>query len=171
MEEAANETSTGRGNERSPERIRQDIAVKRQELAKTVERLGERIEETLDWRYQVARHPLLAMIMAAGVGFVVFNKVGRLRHASANPLLNGAGDVAERAGPRGPTSANETLFENLSLGSSLGAALGTAALRVGTTLLAKKIKAAVAARQTPRNGEAPFGRSRPLRGGAWGVSR
>jgi hypothetical protein len=170
MNEAANGTSTERGNERSPDRIRQEIAVKRQELAKTVERLGERIEETLDWRYQVARHPLLAMIMAAGVGFVVFNTVGR-RRASTNPLLNGAADVAERAGPGGPPSVKGALFENLSLGPSLGAALGTAALRVGTALLAKKIKAAVAARQTPRNGDAPFGRSRPLRGGAWGVSR
>jgi hypothetical protein len=170
MNEAANGT-TERGNERSPDRIRQDIAVKRQELAKTVERLGERIEETLDWRYQVGRHPLLAMIMAAGVGFVVFNKVGRLRHATANPLLNGAGDVAERVVAGGPTAVKGALFENLSLGPSLGAALGTAALRVGTTLLAKKIKAAVAARHTPRNGDAPFSRSRPVRGGAWGVSR
>jgi hypothetical protein len=171
MNVAANGTSTERGNERSPDRIRQDIAVKRQELAKTVERLGERIEETLDWRYQVGRHPLLAMIMAAGVGFVVFNKVGRLRHATANPLLNGAGDVAERVVAGGPTAVKGALFENLSLGPSLGAALGTAALRVGTTLLAKKIKAAVAARHTPRNGDAPFSRSRPVRGGAWGVSR
>ncbi len=45
------------GPERSAEEIRQDIAAKRESISETVDRLGERIQETLDWREYVVEYP------------------------------------------------------------------------------------------------------------------
>jgi ElaB/YqjD/DUF883 family membrane-anchored ribosome-binding protein len=57
--------------ERSAEAIRQDIAAKRDSISETVDRLGERIQESLDWREYIGKYPLLALGLAAGTGFLV----------------------------------------------------------------------------------------------------
>jgi len=57
--------------ERSSEEIRQDIFERRESLLNTVDRLGGRIQEKLDWREQVSQHPFLVMGAAAGVGFLL----------------------------------------------------------------------------------------------------
>ena len=56
---------------RSAEAIRQDIAAKRETISETVDKLGERIQETLDWREYIAEYPVVAIGLAAGVGFLV----------------------------------------------------------------------------------------------------
>jgi ElaB/YqjD/DUF883 family membrane-anchored ribosome-binding protein len=56
--------------ERSAERIRQDIAAKRETISETVDRLGERIQEKLDWRGYVAEYPYAAIGAAAGLGLI-----------------------------------------------------------------------------------------------------
>lgn len=57
--------------ERSAEAIRQDIAAKRDSISETVDKLGERIQETFDWREYVGNYPLVALGLAAGLGFMV----------------------------------------------------------------------------------------------------
>lgn len=57
--------------ERSTDEIRQDIAARRETITETVDKLGERIHETLDWKQYVADYPLVALGLAAGVGFLV----------------------------------------------------------------------------------------------------
>jgi ElaB/YqjD/DUF883 family membrane-anchored ribosome-binding protein len=57
--------------ERSAEAIRQDIAAKRDSISETVDKLGERIQETFDWREYVGNYPWVALGLAAGVGFMV----------------------------------------------------------------------------------------------------
>lgn len=57
--------------ERSAEEIRHDIAAKRESISETVDRLSDRVQETFDWRTHVARHPLAAIGVAAGVGILV----------------------------------------------------------------------------------------------------
>ena len=44
-------------DERSAREIRQDIAAKRETISETVDKLGERIHQTLDWREYVAEYP------------------------------------------------------------------------------------------------------------------
>lgn len=58
-------------DERSAHEIRQDIAAKRETIADTVDKLGERIHQTFDWREYVASYPAIALGLAAGVGLVV----------------------------------------------------------------------------------------------------
>src|SRR5215510_14620913 len=59
------------GAERSAEEIRQDIAARRESITDAVDRLSDRFQQTLDWRTQVSDYPLVAIGVAAGVGFLV----------------------------------------------------------------------------------------------------
>jgi len=58
-------------SERSAEEIRHDIAERREAITETVEKLNDRVQETLDWRSYVTEHPLAAIGLAAGAGFVI----------------------------------------------------------------------------------------------------
>jgi ElaB/YqjD/DUF883 family membrane-anchored ribosome-binding protein len=61
----------GETPERSAEAIRQDIAAKRDSISETVDKLGERIQESLDWREYISKYPMLALGLAAGAGFLI----------------------------------------------------------------------------------------------------
>ena len=54
---------------RSTEDIRQDITKEEQNLSQTVEQIGERIKEKLDWRAYVKDSPYWALGAAAGLGY------------------------------------------------------------------------------------------------------
>ncbi len=68
---ATQRREAGETPERSAEAIRQDIAAKRDSISETVDRLGERIQETFDWREYIAKYPWVALGVAAGLGFWV----------------------------------------------------------------------------------------------------
>jgi hypothetical protein len=57
--------------DRSSEEIRQDIAAKRESITETVERIGDTVNRTLDWRTYAADYPLVAIGAAAGLGFLL----------------------------------------------------------------------------------------------------
>ena len=50
--------------------IRQDIAQGGENISQTVEQLGQRIQEKLDWREYVKASPYLTLGAAAGLGFL-----------------------------------------------------------------------------------------------------
>lgn len=54
---------------RDLDHVLRDIAVRREGISKTVDRLGGRVDEALDWRIHIARHPYVVFVAAAGVGF------------------------------------------------------------------------------------------------------
>lgn len=58
------------GVERSAEEIRQDIAARRESITDTVDRMSDRFQQTLDWKAYVSDHPLAALGVAAGLGFL-----------------------------------------------------------------------------------------------------
>ena len=58
-------------SQRSAEEIRQDIAAKRDSISQTVDRLGDRLHQKLDWREQVTQHPYVALGTAAAVGVLL----------------------------------------------------------------------------------------------------
>ncbi len=57
-------------SERSAAEIRHDIAAKRESISETVDKLGERIHESLDWREYVAEYPYVALGITAGLGLL-----------------------------------------------------------------------------------------------------
>jgi hypothetical protein len=81
---------------RNAEEIRQDIAARRAAIATTVDRLSDRVDESLDWRTHVSNHPLAALGVAAGVGIVlsrVFKPRPSQRQLVFEALTNGADDT------------------------------------------------------------------------------
>ena len=58
-------------SERSAAEIRQNIAVEKELIADKVHKLSDRIDETLDWKSQVTKRPILFMGIAAGVGMLL----------------------------------------------------------------------------------------------------
>lgn len=68
-------------------RLRQEIAVRRQRLDRSLDQLEHRVSEDLDWRRRVAAHPFLVLAGAALLGFTL----GRLtagRRPPSGRLLN-----------------------------------------------------------------------------------
>jgi len=63
--------SGGKPLERSSEEIRQDIFANMESLSETIDQLGDRMEETFDWRAHMARHPYIVLGAAAGLGFLL----------------------------------------------------------------------------------------------------
>ena len=60
------EADVGRGSED----IRQDIAKEKESISQTVEQIGERIKEKIDWRGYVKDSPYWALGAAAGLGYL-----------------------------------------------------------------------------------------------------
>ncbi len=60
---------------RSAEEIKNDIELKKQVISQTVDQINVRLHEGMDWRSHVRRHPLLALGVAAGLGFFVSSKL------------------------------------------------------------------------------------------------
>jgi len=56
--------------ERSSEDIRQDINIEKKNISQTVEQIGERINEKLDWRGYVKESPYWALGATAGLGYL-----------------------------------------------------------------------------------------------------
>lgn len=56
--------------ERSTEDIRQDIGKAKENISQTVEQIGDRIKEKMDWRGYVNDSPYWALGAAAGLGYL-----------------------------------------------------------------------------------------------------
>jgi ElaB/YqjD/DUF883 family membrane-anchored ribosome-binding protein len=69
---------SGRGD-RSAAEIRQDLEEHRRSISHTVDELNRRLHESLEWRRYVADHPLAALGVAAGAGFLASRLVPRRR--------------------------------------------------------------------------------------------
>jgi ElaB/YqjD/DUF883 family membrane-anchored ribosome-binding protein len=93
MAEELNDLKSG---ERSADQIRREIAAKRESLTDAVERLGDKIHETVDWRGYITRHPYAAVGVAAGAGLVVSRVLARRRHSSpAQKIIDALSDTAD----------------------------------------------------------------------------
>lgn len=91
----AERNEVGQDAERSSERIRQDIVAKRETISGTVDRLGERINEKLDWRGYVRRYPYAVLGTAAGVAFVASALILRRRRSPMEKVADSIADAVE----------------------------------------------------------------------------
>jgi len=56
---------------RTAEQLRQSIAAEKELISETVERMGEKLRNTVDWRMYVREHPFLSLGAAASLGFLI----------------------------------------------------------------------------------------------------
>jgi len=75
------------GGDRSIEEIRNNIEQTRSEITNTVDKLGERLKETVDWRSYVTEYPLIAVGGAALVGFYLTRKLLTPKRSPTEELL------------------------------------------------------------------------------------
>jgi hypothetical protein len=109
--------------ERSAEDIRQDIAKDKENISLTVEQIGERINEKLDWRGYVKDSPYWALGAAAGLGYLG----SRLFIRRTTPVERIIGSIAEEV--RG------------SVGGLLAGAAGSGLIKVTLMGIATKVAA------------------------------
>ncbi|HSE98696.1 MAG TPA: hypothetical protein VLD57_10570 [Blastocatellia bacterium] len=86
-------------DQRSAQEIRQDIAAKRETISETVDKLGDRIQQTLDWREYVSEYPFVALGAAAGLGFILasmFRPKPSPRDRIMDALAESLEDVTDR---------------------------------------------------------------------------
>jgi ElaB/YqjD/DUF883 family membrane-anchored ribosome-binding protein len=84
---------------RSAEEIRRDIASTRESITETVDQLSNRFEQKLDWRTYVSDHPLAALGVAAGIGFLasgLFRRRGSSKHRVTDAFANAVEDLTDR---------------------------------------------------------------------------
>jgi len=137
--------------ERSAEKIRHDIADKRESLSKTVDRLEERIHQTLDWREYISDHPYAALGIAAGLGFLIWG-IFRPRPTSRERIMEALAESAEGLADRfGETGSNLPLEKESGLGRAVKATVTTAATKAALDLLSRGIRGSL--QRAPRGAE------------------
>ncbi|HJQ23128.1 MAG TPA: hypothetical protein VKA60_04375 [Blastocatellia bacterium] len=121
--------------ERSAEAIRQDIAAKRDSISETVNKLGERVQETLDWREYVGKYPLLALGLAAGAGFLV---AGLFKHEPTprERIMDAVAEIAEDFADRardvmGEALPGKTTGPTMAIKAAVTGAIAKAAIDFG----------------------------------------
>jgi hypothetical protein len=63
--------STAGAPGRSPQQIRRDIEIQREQLGRSVETLRDKVGELTDWRRQVSEHRQELIVGAAVAGFLI----------------------------------------------------------------------------------------------------
>jgi ElaB/YqjD/DUF883 family membrane-anchored ribosome-binding protein len=92
---------------RSSDEIRRDINSEKERITDTVERLGTRIQQKLDWQEYVRRHPLAVVGAAAGVGLVIARMIVR----RPSPMERVIGEFRDmRMREQGPSLLKVTLL-------------------------------------------------------------
>ena len=110
---------------RSAEAIRQDIAAKRETISETVDKLGERIHESLDWREYIAEYPVAAIGVAAGVGFLVsgiFTGLLKHRPTPQERIMDAFAELSEDLTDRVSGIAGDVIKKKLVSGKTVKAA-------------------------------------------------
>src|SRR5215216_3711134 len=108
-------------NERSAETIRQDIAAKRETITETVDKLSERIHETLDWREYIGQYPIVALGVAAGLGFLV-SGIFKHRPTPQERIADAVAELTEDLTDRISGIAGDTIKKKLISGKTVKAA-------------------------------------------------
>jgi hypothetical protein len=110
--------------ERSTEDIRRDITKKEENISRTVEQIGERIQEKLDWRGYVKVSPYWALGAAAGLGFLA-SGMFRTRATPMERIMNSvAGEVRGSLDGLRDLAAGPGLIKVTLLGIAAKAAAG-----------------------------------------------
>jgi hypothetical protein len=123
--------------ERSAEEIRHDIEAKRENISETVDLIGERIQERLDWRSYVGEHPFVALGVAAGVGLVLSGLFKR-RPTPRERMLEALADSMEDTGYQVRNYLGEVLHRDNRIGTAVKGAATALATRVAIEFLKRK---------------------------------
>lgn len=146
-------------DERSAQEIRQDIAAKRETISETVDKLGERIHQTLDWREYVAEYPGVALGLAAGVGFLVA-RVFKREPTPQERIMDAVADIAEDLTDRISDVAGDVIKRKLVSGKTVKAAIFAMVTKAAVDFAKQKALTAMAGNNRPADNHQTFARER-----------
>lgn len=147
--------------ERSAEEIRQDIAAKRETITETVDKLGERIQETLDWREYIAQYPYVALGLAAGLGFLV-SGIFKRNPTPTERMVDALADSVEDITDRFRDSLGDVIPKKKGPGRTVKAAVTGAVTTAATNFIKNRVSAKLglgsgeqsgARRESPRSSQ------------------
>lgn len=113
------------GPDRSADEIRNDIAARRESISQTVNRLGERIHETLDWKGYIARYPYASIGVAVGAGLIV-GSLMRRRSTPSERIVNALADKIGELGDDLRDSVRKVFLKTAAPGLFKGTFYGVA---------------------------------------------
>lgn len=142
---------------RTADAIRQDIAATRESISGTVDRLGERIHENLDWRSYVTQYPIVAVGFAAGTGFVM-SAIFKRRPTPRERMLEAVADSVEEITDRFRNNIGDIIQKKNSGMGDTFKKLIAGAITAGLSSVVKKkanqLVTAPALTQTPKQPDA-----------------
>jgi hypothetical protein len=123
---------------RSAEAIRHDIAVKRESISETVDKLGERISETFDWREYVAEYPAVVLGLAAGAGFLIAG-IFRRRPTPRERIMDAIAELSEDMKDRVGDAMVGIVQKKLISGRTVKAAATAIATKAALDFIKRKV--------------------------------
>jgi ElaB/YqjD/DUF883 family membrane-anchored ribosome-binding protein len=136
------------GPERSAREIRQDIAATRENISETVDKLGERIHQTLDWREYVAEYPAVALGVAAGIGFL-FSGIFKRRETPQERIMDAIAELTEDFTGRISDVAGDVIKRKVISSKTVKAAITATVAKAAIDFAKQKARAAWMEQRSP----------------------
>ena len=141
---------------RSANAIRNDIASKRESISETVDKLGEKISQTFDWREYVAQYPAIALGLTAGCGFLLAG-IFKRNPTPKERILDAIAELTEEATDRVQDAVTGMVQKRLVSRSTLRAAITTMATKAAVDFVKQKLTTASVS--SPRQPRGPMSRA------------
>jgi hypothetical protein len=135
---------------RSAQAIRSDIAATRESISETVDKLGEKISQTFDWREYVAQYPAIALGLTAGCGFLLAG-IFKRRPTPRERILDAIAEVTEETTDRVQDAVTGLIQKRLVSSSTLKAAITTMATKAAVDFLKQKLLTGSPSQQSRRS--------------------
>jgi len=146
MVETTNVAIQQRAHEDAPDRstfaIRQDIAAKRESISETVDKLGDRIQESLDWREYVTEYPAISLGVAAGAGFLIAG-VFKRRPSPRERIMEAVAELTEDMTDRVGGVMAGVIQKKLISGRTVKAAAATMIAKAVVDIVKKQISSSL----------------------------
>jgi ElaB/YqjD/DUF883 family membrane-anchored ribosome-binding protein len=140
--------------DRSANAIREDIVAKRESIAETVDKLGERIHETFDWHEYVAEYPVTTLALAAGAGFLMAG-IFKRRPTPQERILDAVAELTEEMTDRVGDVMSGVIQQKLVSGRTVKAAATALITRAAIDFAKSKLRAAAFDNNTRAFGQRP----------------
>lgn len=141
-------------SERSANEIRQNIAAERETISETVDKLGDRIQQTFDWREYVAEYPAVALGLAAGTGLLL-SAVFRRHPSPQERIVDAIADLTEDLTERISGVAGDVITRKIIPGRTVKAAVTAFVAKAAIDFAKQQIGEAVAANRRVEPGSVP----------------
>lgn len=142
----ATQRSTDESGERSAYEIRRHIAAERETITDTVDKLGDRLQQTFDWREYVAAYPAVALGLAAGTG-ILLSAVFAHKPTPQERIMDAVAEMTEDVTDRVAGLAGDMISRKLIPGKTVKAAVTAVVAKAALDFAKRKIGESVAAQR------------------------